>query len=217
MWDFWMFSCTDHMHTFAYKQSKSPLFSPYHFLLFFPFLHSLTCPYRLCHSSGQRPLSAKRKRRKRAGRVATRGHEEGGGQNRLIWDDTPHVHTQGPLFSRGPCDQPQERVAFFLSCSSFHPPCPPAPPLPLPPGWQETTAGANSSGGLGWIFPDRLSVPMSSGLLVFACTCWQNMNPRVARRHWRTGRFEERGKVRAHLGHMMKPWDSGRDISQAEI
>lgn len=93
------------MHTFGYMLSKPPVFPPYHFpLLFFPFLHSLTCLYLLCFSSGQRPPSAKTKtkRRKRRRRGSNKGAWAGrGGQNRLIWHDTSHVHTH-----RGHCSAP---------------------------------------------------------------------------------------------------------------
>lgn len=123
MWVLGMLPCTDRMHTFGFKQSKSPLFSPYHFLLFFPFLHSLLPALIGSAFHLGRGLWVQRESRgKEQEGLQQGGTRRGGGQNRLIWDDMPHVHTQGPLFSRGPCDQPQERVAFFLSCSSFHPP-----------------------------------------------------------------------------------------------
>lgn len=217
------------MHTFAYMLSKPPLFPPYHFpLLFFPFLHSLTCPYLLCLSSGQRPPSAKTKRkwRKRSRRGSNKGAWAGrAGQNRLIWDDTSHVQTQGPLFGAFAAETPVISLMSVWPSFILAPPFISPPPLFLPPCLPASadrrfppTAGPMAPGGLGWIFPDRLSVPMSSGLRVVACACWQNMNPGVARRQSRTGRFGKRGKkVRTHLGHMMKPWDSARDFSQAEI
>lgn len=149
------------MHIFAYMLSKPPLFPPYHFpLLFFPFLHSLTCPYLLCLSSGQRPPSTKTKKRqrKRSRRGSNKGAWAGrGGQNRLIWDDMSHTGAIVQRFcSRGPCDQPHERVALFHSCSSFHPlPSSFLAPLSFCISRQEisTHRGADGSGGTQLDFP----------------------------------------------------------------
>lgn len=75
-----MFSCFDHMHTFAYMLSKSPLFPPYHFPLC-SFSPSCTLlPDLICSAFHlSRGLWVQRQRETRgrgAGGVATRGNKE---------------------------------------------------------------------------------------------------------------------------------------------
>lgn len=190
-----MFSCVEHMHTFAYMLSKSPLFPPYHFPLC-SFSPSCTLlPALICSAFHLgRGLWVQRQRESRGrgeGGVATRGHEE------REEPESPYLRWYAACTHRGHCSVEAPVISlrsvwpsFF--CSSFPPPC----SLTSCSSRQKisTHRGADGSEGLGWIFPDRLSVPMSSGLRVFACTCWQNMNPCIARRQSRTGRVKEREK-----------------------
>lgn len=161
-----MFSCVEHMHTFAYMLSKSPLFPPYHFPLC-SFSPSCTLlPALICSAFHLgRGLWVQRQRESRGrgeGGVATRGHEE------REEPESPYLRWYAACTHRGHCSVEAPVISLRSVWPSFF-----FAPLSLPPApWLPAAADRRFPPTAGPMAPrDSVGFSLTGCLFQWAVAC----------------------------------------------